>query len=217
MSSAALIGLTLLIIGDSHLVAPNSLIDTLPDRLMEHGAKVHAIGVCGAHAADWLKVSPGECGRAERTGKAPAEKINEGATTTPIETLIAEEKPDAVIVVMGDTIGSYHNPEFPKAWAYQQVSSLTQAISKTGTPCYWVGPGWAPEGGRFGKTTARVEVLNEFLRENVAPCTYIDSTTFSKPGEWKTIDGQHYVSGAYKKWANAITEFIISNPPKKAQ
>jgi len=217
MPTSALMGLSLLVIGDSPLATPNYLIGTLPDRLMEQGAKVHAIGVCGAHAADWLKVSPGDCGRAERTGEAPAERIVEGATTTPIKTLIAQEKPDAVVVVMGDTIGSYKNPEFPKTWAYQQVSSLTQAISSTGTACYWVGPGWAPEGGRFGKTFARTEVLNQFLSENVAPCTYIDSTKFSRPGEWKTIDGQHYVGGAYRKWANAIADAIISNPPKKAQ
>jgi len=216
MPAAALMGLTLLVIGDSHLADPTYLIGPLHDRLMEQGAQVHSIGVCGAHASDWLKVSPGECGRAERKGEAEAVRIVDGATTTPIKELIAQDKPDAVVVVIGDTIGSYRNPEFPKSWTYQQVSSLTKAISDTGTACYWVGPGWGTEGGRYGKTYARVKELSEFLSENVAPCTYIDSTQFAQPGEWKTLDGQHYLRSGYKKWASAIADAIISHPPKKA-
>lgn len=217
MPASALMGLTLLVIGDSHLATPNYLIGTLPDRLMEEGAKVHTIGVCGSHPADWVKATAGDCGMSERTGAEQAVRQNDGAMTAPVADLIAKDKPNAVVVVMGDTIGSYNNPEFPKASAYQNVSTLTKAISATGTACYWVGPAWAPEGGRFGKTFARVKEVNEFLAENVGPCTYIDSTKFSEPGDWKTIDGQHYLGSAYKKWANAIADAIISTPPKKAQ
>lgn len=215
MPASALMGLTLLVIGDSHLATPNYLIGPLHDQLIQQGAQVHSIGVCGAHAADWLKVSPGDCGRAERKGQEPAVKTADGATTTAIKDLIAQDKPDAVIVVIGDTIGSYKNPEFPKSWAYQQVTSLTKAIADTGTACYWVGPGWGTEGGRFGKTYKRVEELNQFLSQNVAPCTYIDSTKFAQPGEWKTIDGQHYLSNGYKQWAEAITQVLVNNPPPK--
>ncbi|MEW5824467.1 MAG: SGNH/GDSL hydrolase family protein [Pseudomonadota bacterium] len=217
MSSGALVGLALLVIGDSHLATPSYLIGPLHDQLTEQGATVHSIGVCGANAADWVKTSPGECGRAERSGNAAAQKLNEGATTTPIKDLIAKDKPDAVVVVIGDTIGSYNNPEFPKSWAYQQVTALTKAIAATGTACYWVGPGWSNNPGRFNKTNERVETVNAFLAENAAPCTYIDSTRFSQPGEWKTIDGQHYTGGFYKKWGAAIADAIVNNPPKKAQ
>lgn len=217
MPANALMGLTLLVIGDSHLATPNYLIGPLHDRLIEQGAKVHSIGVCGAHASDWIKASPGDCGRAERTGEAPAVRQEQGAMTTPIKDLIAQDKPDAVVVVIGDTIGAYKNPEFPRSWAYQQVTTLTKAISETGTACYWVGPGWAQEGGRYGKTIARTKELNAFLSENVAPCTYIDSTKFSEPGQWKTIDGQHYFGSSYRKWADGIVNAIVSNPPKKSQ
>lgn len=215
MSSAALMGLTLLVIGDSHLATPNYLIGPLHDQLMAQGATVHSIGVCGAQAADWTKISPGSCGRAERVGEAPAQRQSDNATTTPIKDLIAADKPNAVVVVIGDTIGSYTNPEFPKAWAYQQVSALTKAISETGTACYWVGPGWSNTPGRFNKTNERVQVVNAFLAENTAPCTYIDSTKFSQPGEWKTIDGQHYTANYYKQWGEAISNAIANNPPKK--
>ncbi|TQV65222.1 MAG: SGNH/GDSL hydrolase family protein [Halothiobacillaceae bacterium] len=214
MPASALMGLTLLVIGDSHLATPSYLIGTLPDRLVEEGAKVHTIGVCGTNPADWVKPSPGDCGMSERTGAETPVRQESGAKTTAISELIAKDKPNAVIVVMGDTIGAYKNPEFPKSWAYQQTSALTKAIAATGTACYWVGPGWGSEGSRYGKTFARVDELNKFLSENVAPCTYIDSTKMAQPNEWKTLDGQHYLGGGYKKWANAIADAIISNPPK---
>lgn len=214
MGNAALAGLVLLVIGDSHLATPNYLIDPLHDQLIEQGAQVHSIGVCGANAADWVTTSPGECGRAERKGNEAAIKIHEGATTTPVATLIEQSQPDAIIVVIGDTMGAYNNPTFPRAWAYQQVSALTQAISKTDVQCYWVGPGWSHHPGRFNKTNERVTELNEFLGQNVAPCTYIDSTRFSEPGEWRTIDGQHYTRAGYRQWGQSIADFIINHPPK---
>jgi hypothetical protein len=216
MSTAALLGLSLLVIGDSHLATPTYLIGPLHDQLTQQGANVHSIGVCGANAADWVKASPGDCGRAERVGNAPAVRVNEGASTTPIKDLIASAKPSAVIVVIGDTIGSYKATEFPKSWAYQQVSTLTKAIAETGTACYWVGPGWSNNPGRFGKTNERVQAVNSFLAENTLPCTYIDSTKMSQPGEWKTIDGQHYTGPGYRAWGTSIANALAANPPKKA-
>lgn len=215
MASAALMGLTLLVIGDSHLATPKYLIGSLHEQLLERGAQVVTIGVCGAHPADWVKETTGDCGRAERRGSGPAQRQDAGAKTVPVSQLIAQERPDAVIVVMGDTIGSYRNPEFPQSWAYTQVTTLTRAIASAGVSCYWVGPSWGTEGGRFGKTYERVRVLNAFLAENVAPCTYIDSTRFSQPGEWKTLDGQHYLAAGYRAWGQAIAEAIAAQPPKK--
>jgi hypothetical protein len=214
-TSSALLGLTLLVIGDSHLASPKYLIGTLHDQLLERGAHVVSVGVCGVHAADWVKETPGDCGRADRRDQSPVQRQDTDAKTTPIAELITKEHPDAVVVVMGDTIGSYKNPEFPASWAHNQVTTLTRAISETGVACYWVGPGWGTEGGRFGKTYERVKVLNAFLAENVAPCTYIDSTRFAQPGEWKTVDGQHYLSAGYRAWGQAIAEAIAAQPPKK--
>lgn len=214
-TNAALAGLALLVIGDSHLATPNYLIGPLHDRLTEQGASVHSIGVCGANAADWVTTSPGDCGRAERKGdEATAAKIQDGATTTPVTALIQAGEPDAVVVVIGDTIGAYGNENFPRSWAYQQVTTLTRAIGETGVNCYWVGPGWSNNPGRFNKTNERVEEINAFLAENVAPCTYIDSTRFSEPGQWRTIDGQHYTGGGYREWGQSIADFIVENPPR---
>lgn len=207
---ATLAGLTILMIGDSHLTTSGYLIDTLQDQLVERGAKVHTLGVCGSVAGDWTVVKKGECGGAERVGTSATIFTGANAATKPVKQLIEAEKPNVVIVVMGDTMASYKQPTFPKAWAYQQVSALTKDIASTGTTCVWVGPAWGSEGGKYGKTFERVKTASGFLASNVAPCTYIDSLKFSKPGEWRTIDGQHFTPSGYKIWGNDIAAAVAA-------
>lgn len=203
-----LAGLSILIIGDSHLATPFYLIGSLHDNLLKQGAQVHTIGVCGSVPTDWLTVTPGTCGGAERVGNGKAITTGAAAKTTPITQLIASEKPDLVLIVLGDTMAGYTKPAFPKTWAWQQTTALAKAIGATGTKCAWVGPAWGTEGGKFGKTFARVELTSKFLAANVAPCTYIDSLKFSKPGQWATDDGQHFTGPGYKLWADAIAKAI---------
>ncbi len=206
MASSLLAGLSILIIGDSHMATPNYLIGGLHDDLIRKGANVHSIGICGANASDWLKASPGgACGAAERRGKAPAVILRGKASTTPIKELIAKDKPDLVLIVMGDTMASYDKPSFSKTWVWQQTSGLTKAIGETGTQCAWIGPNWGTEGGKYGKTYAKVKQISAFLSVNVAPCSYVDSLKFSKPGQWSTTDGQHLTAQGYKLWGSAIS------------
>lgn len=208
ISALALAGMSVLMIGDSHLATPTYLTTSLHDELTAQGATVHTIGVCGTNPSDWLKETKGTCGGAERTGSDAAQVTGADAATTPIADLIDEEQPDLVVIVIGDTIGAYDKPEFPKVWAWQQVTGLTKAVASTGTSCVWVGPAWGTEGGKYQKTYARVKLLSSFLSSNVAPCTYIDSLTFSKPGEWATTDGQHFTVTGYRHWGKAIAGAI---------
>jgi hypothetical protein len=213
MTSEILAGLTVLIIGDSHLASPNYLITSLHDDLTQKGANVHSLGICGSKPSDWLIASPaGKCGGAERLGKNPITIMDRSsASTSPIKTLIAKDKPNVILVVMGDTLANYKQ-NFTNAWAWQEVTSLTQEISKTGTKCVWVGPAWGTEGGKFGKTFNRVKQVSSFLATNVAPCTYIDSLTMSKPGAWVTGDGEHFTPDGYKQWSQEITKAFIKLP-----
>lgn len=217
MPVSALAGLSLLIIGDSHMATPTYLIKYLPDELVSQGAEVHAIGVCGSHPKDWLSVTPSDCDKSVRVNDGKVDWTQEGGTTEPIKQLISKDKPNAVVVVMGDTMSAYNNPVFPKAWAYGQVTALTSAIKSTGTACYWVGPGWDDKHGmgRYHKNNDRVKVVDEFLSKNVAPCTYISTIKMTTPGKWKTLDGQHYFNSGYKIWATDIVKFIDAHPPKK--
>lgn len=212
MLASTLTGLSFLIIGDSHLTVPHYLIETLHTQLLEQGATVETFGVCGANAGDWIKSTAGDCGAAERHGKGPVKLLAKTTATKPITDLLKKDKPDVVVIVMGDTMANYTKDIFPKAWAWQQVTSLTKAISAQDTACVWVGPAWGTEGGKYKKSFARVKQVSAFLATNVAPCDYIDSLTFSKPGEWATTDGQHFTASGYKQWGQAITKAILETP-----
>lgn len=215
MAVSILAGMTILMIGDSHLATPDYLISTLHDDLVAQGAKVHTLGICGANAGDWLKATPGTCGGAERRGTEKAVVLGGKAATLPISELLATDKPDLVLIVMGDTMASYTKPAFPKAWLWQQTTALTKEISANGTRCVWVGPNWGTEGGKYGKTFARVEMTSKFLSSNVAPCSYIDSLQFSKPGQWATVDGQHLTAPGYKTWSEDISKALLEAPAVK--
>jgi hypothetical protein len=209
---ATLVGLSILIIGDSHMSNADYLIDTLHVPLVKAGAKVHSIGICGSVPGDWTTVKQSQCGGAERFDNEPIKFIGSTAATRPVKDVIAKEKIDLIVVVQGDTLGAYKLPSYPRAWAYQQVTALTKDIGSSGAACVWVGPAWGSEGGKFGKTFEGVKQVSTFLSANVAPCSYIDSTTFSKPGQWRTVDGQHFTESGYKLWGMAIVNAIAASP-----
>jgi hypothetical protein len=209
--AAALAGLSILIIGDSHLAQPTYLITSLHDDLQRQGAKVHSIGMCGAMPYDWIVSKAGTCGGAERIGSRPVVRSETGRTVA-IAQLVKAEHPDLVLVVMGDTMAAYRQPDFPMNWVWQQVGALTGAIAATGTRCAWVGPAWGQEGGKYGKNFARVELMSRFLATNVTPCTYIDSLEMSRRGQWSTVDGQHFNGGGYQAWGNGIAKAVMQLP-----
>jgi len=212
MLTSVLAGLSILIIGDSHLTVPYYLIDSLHMGLERQGAQVHTIGVCGANPGDWLKPVKGTCGAAERRGDAAVQVLDVNTPATPIDQLLAQDKPDLVVIVMGDTMAGYQQATFPKTWAWQQVTALTQTVAKANTACVWIGPAWGTEGGKYQKTFARAKQVSAFLSSNVAPCQYIDSLTLSKPGEWATTDGQHFTKSGYEAWGKALTQQLAESP-----
>ncbi|MFV3383260.1 SGNH/GDSL hydrolase family protein [Pseudomonas sp. NY15354] len=212
MASSLLAGLTILMIGDSHLATPDYLIKSLHDNFVQQGAQVHSLGICGANAGDWLKATPGTCGGAERRGSDKPVVLGTKAATQPVDQLIKADKADLIVVVMGDTMASYTKPAFPKAWLWQQTKDFTAAIKNSGAKCVWVGPNWGSEGGKYGKTYARVEMTSKFLAANVAPCDYIDSLAMSKQGQWATVDGQHLTAPGYAAWSKAIGEAVVKTP-----
>ena len=204
-----LTGLKILIIGSSHLAAPGNLITTLHDNLLNGGAvQVHTIGVCGSTPSMWVQATRGTCGSAERINNGPIKvAFNTAAVTTPIDALINKEHPDLLIIVMGDTLAGYTQPELPQAWATNQINQLMTVVRKSSTRCVWVGPTWGGEGTSH-KDNSRVQQVSSFLSTHVKPCSYINSLNMAKPGEWKTFDGQHLTEKGYKFWADAILKEI---------
>ncbi|HEX5338192.1 MAG TPA: SGNH/GDSL hydrolase family protein [Gallionella sp.] len=218
--SMLLAGLTILVLGESHMALNGQLISTLPNDLVDQGAKVFSYGACGASAGDWLVKKSVNCS-AFRVDTGPVRvRPADIASTYPIGDLLAQHRPDLVVVIIGDTMASYDKKEIVKNWVWQGVSSLTKEIRAHGTRCVWVGPAWGQEGGKYKKINSRAKEFSDYLSTLVAPCTYIDSLTFSKIGEWKTIDGEHFDSAGYKGWAKGITDAITSletQPTLKAQ
>ena len=202
-------GIKVLIIGASHLATPGYLIDSLHDGLQNQGATVHSIGVCGSTPAAWTSEVHGECGSAERIGNGPMRlSVMKSAKTTAISRLVQIDRPDLVVVVMGDTLAGYAEPYFPKQWAAGEARKLTTALTQSNVRCIWVGPPWGNDGGVSDKTQIRVKQVSAFLELNVEPCSYVNSLSMAKPGEWRTVDGLHFDEAGYKSWGASITRAI---------
>ncbi len=214
MGSSALLletlaGLSILVVGESHLALPLNLVNPLVDDLTSRGASVHSVGVCGAGASDWLKPVQVSCA-GERRSNAQGTYQFYGATTIPIMDLVKADKPDVIVVIVGDA--AVANKTLPTSWVWQTTTDLAKAIASTKTTCVWVGPPWGEESGLYSKANQRVEYISNFLARNVSPCVYVDSLKFSRPGEWKTNDGQHFNKDGYKSWSAAIVKALTEIP-----
>jgi hypothetical protein len=211
----ALAGLAILLIGDSHIASKYFFNNALHNALVAQGAIVDSYGVCGSGPRDWVWRSMLPCGRGERHGEAPAQiDPNDWVRTWSIETLIARHHPDLLIVEFGDNIAGYGVvPDLPRTLIRDEVDDLTRLITASRISCIWIGPPWGAEGGKWHKTFARVKQLSDYLSHIVAPCHYINSLDFSKPGEWPTFDGVHLTPDGYQLWANQLAKSVVRMAP----
>jgi hypothetical protein len=202
--SAALAGLAILVIGDSQMMG---MLPTLHNQLEDAGATVYSYAVCGSTAQDWIIPTTASCGMLHRDDKAAAVLDMKPGPTWNITNLIAQHHPNLIVVELGDTMAGYGG-HLELGWVHEQISGLTAKIAASHISCVWVGPVWGEDNGPYHKTTAQVQAMSQLLSQSVAPCQYIDSTTFSRPGEWHTRDGGHLEPDGYRKWAVAITASI---------
>lgn len=208
--SLALAGLVILAIGDSHMAGRNYLLTNLHDQLEAQGAQVNSYGMCGASAGDWIYPTTVSCGRGEHhDNQEPVTDRNKIEKTWNINQLIQQNHPNLIIIELADTMASYGTDPFPRAWIYDQVRALVGRIKADNISCVWVGPIWGNPGPPYHKTTARVTEMAQFLSQNVAPCSFIDSTQFAQPGQWPTTDGQHLTPDGYHLWGQDITNAIV--------
>lgn len=208
----ALAGLVILMIGDSHLAAKDFLLASLHPALVEAGASVHSFGVCGSSPQDWIKKTTLPCGRGQRHNMEDAIIDKPGAAEVwSLDALLQRYHPNLLVIELGDNMAGYGVlPELPREWIVQQVQELLIPVEAGHTPCVWVGPPWGTEGGPSKKTFARVKELSDYLSTVVAPCHYIDSLKFSKPGEWPTYDGEHLTPESYQIWGQDIAREIVN-------
>jgi hypothetical protein len=208
-----LTGLTVLVIGASHLAKPTYLIKTLHDELTERGALVHSVGVCGVLPSEWLKKTTSRCGGAERVESEPIIlSMASAAQTVPFETLLETQRPDVVVIVMGDNLANYKASSFSRTDVKKEVLSLTTLLASKAIRCLWVGPAWGEDNKLAAKTIKRTQDISAFLEAHVKPCHYVNSLEMSKPGEWKTTDGQHFFAEGYQNWGAAIANEVEQLP-----
>jgi hypothetical protein len=161
--------------------------------------------VCGSSPHDWVAQTVLPCGRGQRHNMEEAEIDKDKAKVWSLDALLRRYHPDLLVVELGDNMAGYGQlPALPKDWITQQVNEMLMPVRAEHVPCVWVGPPWGTEGGKSNKTFARVKELSDYLSTQVAPCHYINSLTFSAPGQWPTYDGEHLTVDSYKIWGNDI-------------
>lgn len=213
--SMALAGLVMLIIGDSHIAGTWAFNDALVNLLVGQGAQVHAFGVCGSSPANWINPALNPCGRGERHNGEPAKiEADPRLRGWTLPDLIGRYSPNLVVIEFGDTLAGYGvMPTLPRQLIQEQVHDLLISVKARNLPCIWIGPPWGSEGGPYKKTYARVKEVSDYLSQIVAPCHYIDSLEFSKPGQWPTRDGIHLTPPGTEIW----DKYIVSSIDQIAQ
>jgi len=201
----ALAGLVILVIGDSQMM---NMLPSLHNALETDGAVVHSYAVCGSTAQDWVVPGIASCGTLERQDKAAAVLDQKSKPTWNISTLIAQHHPNLIVVQLGDTFAGFGG-QIEQGWVHQQITALTGKIAASNVSCVWIGPTWGKNAGPYHRTDAEVQAFSQLLSTSVAPCTFINSTTFARPGEWQTRDGGHLEPDGYRKWSAAITATIV--------
>lgn len=203
--AGALAGLVILVIGDSHMF---NLMSPLGNQLQDAGATVNSYAMCGATAQDWLSRSTVSCGRGERQERGPVKIDYNLLPTFSLADLIAQNHPNLIVVELGDVMEGYSSQAPDTSWIKQQVGLLSGAIAARRISCVWAGPTWGQDKPPYNKTEAGTRAIAQLLSQSVAPCHYIDGTTFARPGQWPTKDGSHLMPDGYRQWGQDITDAI---------
>jgi lysophospholipase L1-like esterase len=105
---------------------------------------------------------------------------------------VRQYKPDLVLITLGANEMRIQNPE-------QRVGAIRKLVSEAGgVPCVWVGvPIW----------NDKLNGLPRVIRENVAPCRYLDSTKLY-PDMPRMRDHIHPSMAARIVWAKRVLDWL---------
>lgn len=210
---------TTLVIGDSHIAGPVG--DRLHQLFRDSGKDVRTIGLAGATAQTYTSPNPKErtlsFGFADRKNdSADREPGTKPRTVPELKTLLAEQKPQRLVIELGDNFAAYRSPSAAADKAAEaQVKKITQQIkdSQFRGRCYWITPTWTDKSGQkpYYKTNERLKEVIAIIKSNASPCQVIDSTEVIAQQEIKTTsDGLHFDSKNGSKWAQAAHAKILS-------
>lgn len=104
---------------------------------------------------------------------------------------MAEHNPDLILISLGTNELAIHDPE-------SRAPLIRRIVRKLGgRPCVWIAPPlWAGETG-----------LLAVIRENIAPCRYMDTNTLM-PKMPRVADKIHPTMQARDDWARVVVEWL---------
>ena len=172
-----------MLIGDSHSVGPFGWY--LDENLRKSGYHVATYASCGSIAKWWTSQQQTTCGFYSHDLNGVVTKADTHPTPK-ISELLAEVKPDAVLVELGSNYVKTPSDEFVK----NDIKVFVKMIKDSGASCFWITP---PDMRLFRNDIPR---LDKLVYEAVgSDCVMFDSkkvTTYPETGG----DGIHY-------WFNA--------------
>ncbi len=210
-------GLSVLILGDSHMAHPHRLSEPLYETMTKEGASVYIEAACGNNASSYIEGGePTNCSVEATPKQKPTFKlVPNGKPSESIQALLAKYHPNLVVIILGDAMGGYTNDDatFPRSWIWDQASTIAEQIKSGGASCIWVGPPYGQDKSIFPKTPHKVERLDALLKNVVTPCYYVTSLMMGKPGEFQTEDGAHFTavngrSPGYDHWSKYIMTVV---------
>lgn len=213
-------------IGDSHTVGPFG--KKLYQELTDAGFQARSIGLAGSSGKHWSsdkeserKLSYGFVDRGYN-GKGSAPVMGSKGVSK-LSTYIQNDKPDIVIIELGDNFASYSktyndlNNKSANAAAINEINLILNQLEKAqfNKSCYWVGPLWTNKDkiNTYKKTNARAQVVAELIKNTISKkCHFINSQNLLTTKESETVsDGLHFKENSGALWGRKAADAIIQD------
>lgn len=190
-------GSKVLMIGDSHSVGTFGT--ELDKQLRSAGAQVQTYAASGSSANSWLNGGTTRSGFVARGSVSEQPPWNQPHNIPKLADLIAQHKPDVVIVNLGANFRS--DPS--------QARRLAEVCKRAGTRVIWVGPPKTREDSSDGG--ARLRQFDESMKQALSGVgEYISSAEFTP--QYAGGDGLHYNGAEGNRiatsWAGGIAKAL---------
>lgn len=210
-------------IGDSHTVGPFGA--SLYESFMSHPriSKTRSIGLASAsgfhYASEDRKVRTLSYGFIDRP---QMQKSVTKGTVEKLSTTLNSEKPDILVVELGDNFAGYKQNVAGTSAVKAEVDLILKQIDQSKAKpkeCYWIGPNWTDKehGKTYNKSNARARLVGSAIAKALAgKCTFIDSMKVVEKSEAITgQDGLHFNGtpkgiAAGKLWGRRAYEEIAA-------
>ena len=122
---------TVLFVGDSHSVGPFGW--ALDQNLRDAGHQVATYASCGSIPKWWITGQKTPCGFFSRDLKGTKVQVTQNPTPI-MDTLLADIKPEVVVMEFGGNYVNMPSDEFVK----KDIRSFIAKIKATGAACFWI-------------------------------------------------------------------------------